>query len=484
MVGDDPDRTGDRALGLFRIGGVRIAIDVGVLTEVVHVEDLKRGIDPADTALGMIVIRGVLVPVIDPLRQYAPPDRQPAIVVVLSRGDMLTGIGVDEVGGLSRFPAAAVQSRVPGPGPARISGSIHDAGSLIHVLDADALFDEEATPKVRGDLRKALLADRGESTPYLTFDAGGVAFAVRAERVVGTVPRQGIEDRSLSCGHLLGTVTYFQRRLPIVATNAVFGVGLPKPHDRFETVVLRFPDDRILGLAADRIVLVANGTDGSHRPLPDHVAAATHLIRASATMAGREHFILDDDAILADGAIGSIAGLSVRNAATAPAPVRPADGREQALVRESERYVLIEAGSNIGIRMTDIDGMREPPAPGDIIPIERSLPGVSGLFVVDGTLVPLVRLSTHLGCAAAPDPALERVFLTSESGRAVGFLIDKVTGIATSEWIERRKEAGRGAGALTPFDIGLLRAYGTTEVRNIVNLRDEAAEVASRLLRA
>ncbi|MBF9029987.1 hypothetical protein HKCCE3408_06245 [Rhodobacterales bacterium HKCCE3408] len=469
------DPGGDLTLGLLSIGEATVAIEVGYLAEVAHIETLQKRLgNGGDGALGVIAIRGALLPVIDPLGIYASAGTSPEIAAVLSDDTAVTGLAVDGVKGLRRFPARSLQRLTGDGGDSLNAGTIYDGGRQINVLNARAVLDRPDYPKASLNLRKALASDRGLARPYLTFEAGGVAFAVRAETVFGTVPRQGIEDATMSDDRFLGTIRYFRRRVPVMATNRVFGLGRGGATDRFETVVLRFPGDRLLGLAVDRIVHVANPSEAQSRPLPVTVTGAMSLLAATAPINEVAHFLIDEARIVADPELVAAAELS-ETRADEPDPPAAAGAGSGKVVRERERYLLFQAGTRIAVRMTQIDGMREPPAAGAITRPDADLPGLAGLFFQDGALIPLIRLSEHLGLDGAPDPARARVILTRSGDVRIGFLVDAVDGIATSSWFTPQDEA-----VSADFDLVSLRAQGREEVRNALDLGRVSEAVAAR----
>ena len=469
------------SLGLFRIGETMIGVDVGILSEVAHIQSLRPSAAKDDTMLGLIPIRGTLLPVVDPLERYTAGNKKPAIVAVLALDGQATGLAVDEVAGLKRFPCGSLQTLGNRGARTLIAGTIYTDDTLIHVLDAPAILSHDALPKAQVDLRKSIATDRGHKTPLLSFEAGGVFLALEAATVVGTVPRQGIEDRTLARGAFLGTMSYFGRRLPILAANPVFGLGRQTLPDRFETVVLRFPDDRLLGLAVEKILHVSYRDAGDQKALPKHVAGATRLIRAGISLSGRDSFVIDVEACLRDDALLAVAHLSDPPKPPEPVTISDARVREETITREAARFILIEAGTRIAISITDIDGMRPPPSASELIPTDRRMPGFAGLFLAEGQPVPLVRLSEYLGCSAAPAAALERVFLTGDKDRRIGFLIDRVTGIAMSEWIARQEPRTDAPDGSPHYDLGAMRAYGSVDIRNILDLRQTARTVAARL---
>ena len=107
---DAPD--GALTLGLLDIGGETIAIDVSSLAEVAHIEKLNPTLDPQPGVLGLIAIRGSLIPVCDPFSVYDTSDsgKRPSIAAVIIEEEQAIGLAVDGVHGLRRFKRSDIQN--------------------------------------------------------------------------------------------------------------------------------------------------------------------------------------------------------------------------------------------------------------------------------------------------------------------------------------------------------------------------------------
>ncbi len=462
-AGSDSDE-GD--FGLFGVDGKTIAVHIDHLAELAHIDGLHQGIGADENSLGLIPVRGVLVPVLDAFGNYRRDGRRPKTAAILGVDGQFAGLAIDEVIGLRRFPMRTIQ-QMAGSAVRRLSaGMIYLDDDLIHVLDAPILLQDDAMPRALLDPRKSLRADRGLSTPFLTFLTGGVSFAVRADRIVGTVPQRVIEDGTGAGGVFLGTISYYGRRLPILASNLVFGLGDSARIERFETVVLRMPDDRLIGLAAERIVRAVNGKQGADRPLDEHIEHSVRLLRSTVTFDDNIHFVVDEDRLFEEPRVISIARLSDAAVPSSDHRIVVAERDQGSVAFEKERYLLVEAGMRIGIRITDIDAMRTPPRPEDILRTDLQWPGFAGLLVFDGKLAPLVRLAEHLGRSSPPDQSQQRMIMSSIEGRQVAFLADRLTGIGTSDWVSQDDQ-----GKLGGLAVASLKFEGQSEVRHLIDLR-------------
>ena len=311
--------------------------------------------------------------------------------------------------------------------------------------------------------------------PYLTFEAGGVYFAVPARNIFGTVPRQAIEDTTLSDGTYLGTITYFRRRVPVMETNRVFALGHPREELNSETVVLRLPDDRLLGFAVNRICHVALPSEKNFRRLPLQVDEQMGLLFGTVEIDGTVHFLINEDKLVEDPQLKNAAELSERaaddpNEISEDAKLAAACGANK-IEKMRDRFLLIEAGAPIALRMSELRGMREPPKPEEITPCGGYAPGLEGLFFVNGHLVPLINLADHLGMSSGCDSV--RVLLVQHEEFTAGFLLDTVHGVATSRWFSKQDER-----LSSQFDLVAVRRESKTEVFNYLDIRTLTGRIA------
>ena len=463
-------------LGLLDLGGETIAIDVDALAEVAHIDTLKPTLEPQAGVLGLISIRGSLIPVCDPFSVYGSTDEHaPAIAAVVIRDDRAIGLAVDGVQGLRRFNRADVQNMHGSSDSGFGAGTIQRDDRFIEVIDADALIQNSGLPHARTRLRKAHGTGRTTTRPYLTFEAGGVYFAVPARTIFGTVPRQAIEDATLSDGTYLGTITYFRRRVPVMDTNCVFALGTPRQTQSSETVVLRLPDDQLLGFAVDRICHVALPAEEDFRRMPLQIDAQMGLLFGTVDINGVEHFLINEDKLMTDPQLKNAAELSEQ---TEEAAASLSDDQKLAAAHGAnkieklrDRFLLVDAGAPIALRMCDLRGMREPPKPQDITPCASHAPGLEGLFFVDGQLVPLIDLAGYLGTGTRGTSL--RVLLVEHDGFIAGFLLHDVQGVATSRWFSRQDDR-----LSSNFDLVAIRRNGETEVFNYLDIRSVTARIA------
>lgn len=143
-----PEEGGEEALArvvVFRVGPELHACDVMLVEEVVSWAEVHPLPDVPRPLLGVIRLRGSLVPVLDvspALGLRLEEERRPAVLIV-EAGERRLGVAVDEAREVAAFPASSVQ-----PAPARgaeqeehVLGVARVEGALVTLLDLAAILE-------------------------------------------------------------------------------------------------------------------------------------------------------------------------------------------------------------------------------------------------------------------------------------------------------------------------------------------------------
>ena len=427
------------AFGLLDIGDRRVGIDLRFLTEVCMIERLAPLIIGASEVLGVIDLRGTMIPVLDPRRLcgLGPWTQPPRIAAMLESDGRTIGLGIDRVIGLTDPADGRVQRLFREPGASGlVTGGFFRDGEIVSCLDPAPLFQRSDLPAAELSLRTQRQGMSADSRAYLTFRAGGATFGLEALKISGTVPRQRIPRDSLTTDACLGSIRQHGRRIPVMQASAILGLDRGAAPEAPEVVVMRFPGDRLLGLAVDVICRIALLRDADLQPTgPAFEGSGAPLRSVLVDGAGAQTFVLDHDALTASRELSAMAALSdPEEGVDAVAPGRDGkDGETKAagVMRDGARYVVFTARVRMATPITQLVQILEPP--GDITPLPGA-GGLIGLFSVGGRLVPLVCLARRLGLPAPQEREESRVLLVGPLERRVGFVVDRVDGIETSEW--------------------------------------------------
>ncbi len=137
------------AFVIFHLDELRIALTLSAVTRVVRAVFLTPLPEAPDGVLGMINVRGRVIPVLDLRRRFRlpPRDMTPADRFVIAHtARRAVALVADAVTGVIEYPVAAIVAAndiLPGIGP--VAGVVRLGGELllIHDLDRFLSLDEE-----------------------------------------------------------------------------------------------------------------------------------------------------------------------------------------------------------------------------------------------------------------------------------------------------------------------------------------------------
>ena len=439
MTADAP--SGKSVYGLMSLGDVTLGIDIRDLSEVCLVPSLEPLLTGNPGVLGAINLRGGMIPVLDPLRLcgMAGADRPPAAAAILTRDRRSVALGVEAITGLAEVAEEDLQTLFP-TGAATAVGGFYDGAKPVATIDVAAIFARADLPIAVAQRRGRTLSAvaTGQARSYLTFEAGGAVFALEAETVDGTVPRQEIDANSLASGPCLGSIHHHGRRIPVMDANAVLGLGRRDGRRVAEIVVMRYPGNRVLGLAVDVISRIQSIPKSELKPPAALLQRVCPFVTATAgDGGGRQIYVLDQQRLSEDAQLVAMSEFSdpakggpvARGIATAePGTTEPT--LAEGVVKERVRHLTFVAGAEYASPITQIVRILEPPA--EVTPIAAPGP-VDGFFDVDGRVTPLVDLDRAFG-AGDDAPGRNRILLVGPPDAQVGFRVARVTGIEASTW--------------------------------------------------
>lgn len=134
---------------VINLGGEEYAIDIQKVQELRGCDAVTRIVNAPDHVLGVINLRGTIVPVIDMRVRFGlgtPVFDQFTVVAILSVGRQVTGIVVDGVSDVVRLDASQMKP-VPPVGAVMDAGILQAIGTvdnrMLMLLDAERLMSGE-----------------------------------------------------------------------------------------------------------------------------------------------------------------------------------------------------------------------------------------------------------------------------------------------------------------------------------------------------
>jgi len=167
-----------RQMVIFRIGGEEFAIDIGLTKEIVTMRPITPIPETEDYVLGVMNLRGNLVPVLDLRKRLragsdsaASARGQADIRIIIARVDgKQTGLVVDGASEVIRVTDEMVESPpdvITEIGADYIGGIINLRDRFITVLDLDRALKGDVTHELE-EVRRLMMGDiGGQKTPAL-----------------------------------------------------------------------------------------------------------------------------------------------------------------------------------------------------------------------------------------------------------------------------------------------------------------------------
>ena len=455
--------------GLMLVGGKRVGLEIDRISEVCVIKNLSPLMVSTPGVLGTITLRGDAIPVVDPgiICDLYQSGSAPALAVVVAFDGRRLALGVDEISGLTEVSPDALQGFFDETSerPPLLKGGFTKEDATVNVIDPSKLFTDPRIPTAQDTWQSEREALATGLKPYLTFETGGARFAVEATRVHATVPRQTIERNSLTSGICLGSIIHHGRRVPVLHSSEVIGLGNLEDLSTAEIVVIRFPEGRTVGFAVEVIRRISMLEESRERPVSPSLAGATRFIRASyPNQDGVQSYLFDIDAMHRDPELLTMAGLSdaaqpKEDVSTVRLDAEDAEG----VTEESRRYLIVKAGPSVALPITQVVRILTPPEA--VTPVASPEGGLSGYCTIDGNATPLVLTATLLGQAQREMTEASRVVLAGPPEQRYGLIVDHVESIETSSWRKDEPASHRATNGLVH-----LRAGETTRVLEWLDL--------------
>lgn len=477
---DDGD---SQTYGQFWVGEHMFAIPASVLVEVLPISVIDPFPSMHPDILGSVRTRGTITPILGVLRLCDLPGEpgDPQAAVVLRKGDQSLALGIDRVAGLRRLNARDIQD-LADASPRDLARSFFlDKGQQVTLLNVDALFEGSDIPKARPSGRLTRVREHGQrnALPYLTFVSGGVSYAIAVSSLFNTVPRRPLDENGVANDMFLGMLSYLDRSIPVVDTNTALNMSVAPSSGLREVVVVHVGETHLLGLAVDQILYIDYFQPNTVHDLPDHLRAATPLIRATRSdpEQNAQTLILDVEAIRSLPDLQDIAQMSSQE--TAAKTAADAGGDQEDMIKVRERNLVFSAGKQFAAPIVDVAQVLHPPEA--IIPWDTALPGLEGLFFHEQRMTPLINLANFIGLSSPPDAQEQpdrRVLVCGEPETRTGFLVDRVVAMSLSDWRTNPKARmqdqfdmvhilrGSNDGLLPRLELSHLAAQATEQLRS------------------
>ena len=486
--------------GIIRAGRLKAAFAIESIREVVpHPPELLAWPHARPELRGAFDLRGSVVPVLDlgALLQLeggvpealaqdsesqdseaqdseapgegAQAEQGPPVILIVRHDGHVFGLVISEICGVVRLDADSIT-------PLRRVGSVQAVttpaafvtalGSGV-IVDAAALAALEGMPSARSSMQAA--ADSlAKGQPQLLVSIGEHGFAFAAEVIDATVPERPILPCAVQDPVWIGMLQHKGRRIPVVDTLRLFGLGQAQPCGMAPCLVVRVGvEERLMALRIDAVHDMIQLRTSEILPLQSGALAHGDLFAGVHEFGGVLRLVVDAAALRQWPGLLALAGLEEAgetDAAEAAGIARqgaPASGGYAA----SRPFLIVRLGSaRHALPLEQIE---------EILPHSARRIALAGqglrqaLITHRGHAIPLVSLAGLIGHGRSAAGSGFSV-ISSDGDRRMGFEVDELISVerAPVQMLQQKQGAGsagllartisRGEHVYTVIDLGTL----------------------------
>lgn len=481
--------------GIIRAGRLKAAFAIESIREVVpHPPELLAWPHARPELRGGFDLRGSVVPVLDlgallqlegggppaPADAAGPADAQdaqdaqesPPVILIVRHDGHVFGLVISEICGVVRLDASSITPlRRVGSGQAVTTPAafVTALGSGV-IVDAAAMAALEGMPSARSSMQAA--ADGiAKGQPQLLVSIGEHGFAFAAEVIDATVPERPILPCAVQDPVWIGMLQHKGRRIPVVDTLRLFGLGQAQPCGMAPCLVVRVgAEERLMALRIDAVHDMIQLRTSEILPLQPGALAHGDLFAGVHEFGGVLRLVVDAAALRQWPGLLALAGLEEAGEAD-PAEAAKAAGIARQGVPASGGYaasrpfLIVRLGSSRhALPLEQIE---------EILPHSARRIALAGqglrqaLITHRGHAIPLVSLAGLIGHGRSAAGSGFSV-ISSDGDRRMGFEVDELISVerAPVQMLQQRQGAGsagllartisRGEHVYTVVDLGAL----------------------------
>lgn len=444
-------RDGLHAHLVFEAGGMRCALPLSRVREVVRCPALTRMPLSPDGLEGLANLRGTVTAVVGLRRVLGLPDAGTgeAARILVVEGDSPEGLLVDRLLGILDVEPSLIEAGGDADAPVPqdhlagfLRGGEGEPATLI--LDADRILRSALAPRARPfsggtgpaaaahpPLAAAQAAAQAHERQLISFEVDGQEYALPIGRVREIVRMpEAVSRIPHARDHHLGVVSLRGRLLPLVSLQALLDLpGVPLDR-RARVVVAALDGDVMVGLVVEAVRDVLRVREDVTDAVPALFGQETgEDIEAICRLDGGRRLvsILSAGNLMRSDVLARAleAGAARRETAREEQAV---DGPGHETDRDVEKFVVFRLGrERYGLPVRAVDEIVR--TPDELIHVPGAPAHVAGVVNRRGTVLPVVDLHRRFGLPGAPAPGRSHVVVLTVGQTRAGLLVDAATGV-------------------------------------------------------
>jgi purine-binding chemotaxis protein CheW len=418
----------------FTLDSVEFGLDIDRVQEITHRTDITPIPGSPSFILGVINLRGLIIPVIDSRVRFhlAPQETTTKTrIIVLRLASGPTGLQVDSVAEVVRLEDHTVRETPPlvaGIRAEYLAGMVTVGTRLITLIHLEKLLDSAEFTR-RAEFDDLGLAgtiggtDTDDDTdleedgqPYVTFRLGRESFGIalhEVEEIVELPPVTKVPDAP---DYVLGVICLRDHVMPLVDISEILSIQQEGAERKRDMVVLLSFGSAKIGVVVDEIQEILRVQEGQTLPPPQTLSEAE-----------REHLsgilLLPGRMVSLINVLKIITGDDQEKIAALGQGLGLADNRTQEVAPSLELVVFRLGPENYALRLHEV---REIVMVSQITPVPRAPEFVDGVLNLRGEVMPVVDLRTRFGLDRVEATSISRILITSIGGVFTGLVVDAV----------------------------------------------------------
>ncbi|WP_291270727.1 chemotaxis protein CheW [Geothrix sp.] len=418
----------------FTLDGVEFGLDIDRVQEITHRSDVTPVPGSPSFILGVINLRGLIIPVIDSRIRFHLASQEPTPktrIIVLRLASGPTGLQVDSVAEVVRLEDHTIRETPPlvaGIRSEYLAGMVTVGSRLITLIHLEKLLDSSELSR-RTELEDLGMAGalaigsedfeeeaEADGRPFVTFRLGVESFGIALQQVEEIVELPAVTKVPDAPDYVLGVICLRDQVMPLIDLSEILSIQQGDTERKRDMVVLLSFGSARIGVVVDEIQEILRVQDGQTLPPPQTLSEAE-----------REHLegilLLPGRMVSLINVLKIITGDDQEKIAAMGQGLGLTDARVQESIPSLELVVFRLGPENYGLRLHEV---REIIMVGQVTPVPRAPQFVDGVLNLRGEVMPVVDLRTRFGLERVEATSISRILITSIGGVFTGLVVDAV----------------------------------------------------------
>ncbi|WP_306591383.1 chemotaxis protein CheW [Geothrix sp. 21YS21S-4] len=417
----------------FTLDGVEFGLDIDRVQEITHRSDVTPVPGSPSFILGVINLRGLIIPVIDSRVRFHLAPQEPTSktrIIVLRLASGPTGLQVDSVAEVVRLEDHALRETPPlvaGIRAEYLAGMVTVGNRLITLIHLEKLLDSSELSR-RAELEELSMEGsfggnegteeeiEADGRPFVTFRLGTESFGIALQQVEEIVELPTVTKVPDAPDYVLGVICLRDQVMPLIDLSEILSIEQGEGGRRRDMVVLLSFGSARIGVVVDEIQEILRVQDDQMLPPPQTLSEAE-----------REHLegilLLPGRMVSLINVLKIITGDDQEKIAAMGQGLGLGDARTQETHPSLELVAFRLGPESYGLRLHEV---REIIMVGQITPVPRAPHFVDGVLNLRGEVMPVVDLRTRFGLERVEATSISRILITSIGGVFTGLVVDAV----------------------------------------------------------